>query len=602
MNQIYNAIENYINSNGRYALQVDGHWGSGKTYFIKNIVEKKLYDDKSKFIYFSLYGYDSLVELKKELMLTIASNIKYAKSIKGLNLISKSRQLSEDNLTLNSITLVSNIILSQLQKATLKNTDKKIVIVIDDLERCSKNINISDLFGFISTELLEKLSFKVLVISNSNEIEEKNYRKIKEKVIGRTITFSHDKSMIGDILLNKSESSFIKKKIDWILDILTVTYSDFALLNLRTLFSIIDNYEFIEDKFKKQISELPFEKQNKIKESLFLNVFVLTNEYKLGKISLKDLPELKEIDYKRSFWIFDTPNPDKLEDRLHITYHGINQHFDSSILYAFVIANYVLCGIWEDDNYVAKWIETFFPIEVNESFEELRNFRRLTDEEIEGLQRKVVHDVVEKNYSHKELISIYILLTQFKNIELLFIEDSNLLIIEQKIIDSIDRVADQNVILERIEDEIRFSGIRETEFGKRIETTIQSFRDKNLAKKNLRLITAIFQDDRQAIENIKNYTSSPEIQIFKYILENNHMESFLICKKNKADLLNSYINSNYLRISNSRDYHHTEIPDIIDLRESIEQRVSELKLDKVDLYKINQLLRTLSKLEEHLKL
>lgn len=602
MNQIYNAIENYINSNDRYALQVDGHWGSGKTYFIKNIVEKKLYDDKSKFIYFSLYGYDSLVELKKELMLTIASNIKYAKSIKGLNLISKSRQLSEDNLTLNSITLVSNIILSQLQKATLKNTDKKIVIVIDDLERLSKNIDISDLFGFISTELLEKLSFKVLVISNSNEIEEKNYRKIKEKVIGRTITFSHDKSMIGDILLNKSESSFIKRKIDWILDILTVTYSDFSLLNLRTLFSIIDNYEFIEDKFKKQISELPFEKQNKIKESLFLNVFVLTNEYKLGKISLKDLPELKEIDYKRSFWIFDTPNPDKLEDRLHITYHGINQHFDSSILYAFIIANYVLCGIWEGDDYVAKWTDIFFPIEVNESFEELRNFRRLTDEEIEGLQRKVVHDVVEKNYSHKELISIYILLTQFKNIELLFIEDSNLLIIEQKIIDSIDRVADQNVILERIEDEIRFSGIRDTEFGKRIETTIQNIRDDNLVKKNLKLIDAIFLDDRQTIKNIIDYTSSSELQIFKYILENGYLESFITCKKNRADLLNSYINSNYLRISNSRDYHHTEIPDIIDLRESIEQRVSELKLDKVDLYKINQLLRTLSKLEEHLKL
>lgn len=511
------------------------------------------------------------------------------------------KKVSADDIKINSISFISELILNNLSKRNLGNTDKKFVIVIDDLERCSKNINISDLFGFILTELLEKLSFKVLVISNSNEIEEKNYGKIKEKVIGRTITFSHDKSMIGDILLNKSRSSFIKSKINWILDILTVVYSDFSLLNLRTLFSIVDNYEFVEDKLENKISELSFEKKNKIKESLFLNVFVLTNEYKLGRISLKDLPELKEIDYQRSFWIFDTPNLEKLEDRLHITYHGVHPYFDRSILYAFVIANYVLCGIWEGDDYVAKWTDTFFPIEVNESFEELRNFRRLTDDEIEELQRKVVNDVVEKNYSHKQLISIYILLTQFKNIELLFIEDSNLLIIEQKIIDTIDGASDRDDILEKMEDEVRFSGIRETEFGKRIETTIQNIRDDNLVKKNLKLIDAIFLDDRQTIKNISDYTSSSELQIFKYILENGYLESFITCKKNRADLLNSYINSNYLRTSNSRYYHHAEVPDVIRLRERVGQRVSESELDKVDLYKINQLIRTLSELEKHLK-
>lgn len=85
MNQMYNAIENYINSNDRYALQIDGHWGSGKTYFIRNTVEKKLSDDKSKFIYFSLYGYDSLAELKKELMITIVSEVQYKKQLKTLH-------------------------------------------------------------------------------------------------------------------------------------------------------------------------------------------------------------------------------------------------------------------------------------------------------------------------------------------------------------------------------------------------------------------------------------------------------------------------------------------------------------------------------------
>lgn len=41
MDYITNAIDNYLDNKEPYALQIDGEWGSGKTFFIKNYSEKQ---------------------------------------------------------------------------------------------------------------------------------------------------------------------------------------------------------------------------------------------------------------------------------------------------------------------------------------------------------------------------------------------------------------------------------------------------------------------------------------------------------------------------------------------------------------------------------
>ncbi|EGO7571807.1 chromosomal replication initiator DnaA, partial [Enterococcus faecalis] len=42
MNNLTQIIDNYLQSEEPYALQIDGEWGVGKTYFIKNNVIDKL--------------------------------------------------------------------------------------------------------------------------------------------------------------------------------------------------------------------------------------------------------------------------------------------------------------------------------------------------------------------------------------------------------------------------------------------------------------------------------------------------------------------------------------------------------------------------------
>ncbi len=71
MNPYIESILKYIsNSNIHQALLIDGEWGSGKTYFIKENLMKNLEskaDDGSrltiKYGYISLFGIDSLSKL-----------------------------------------------------------------------------------------------------------------------------------------------------------------------------------------------------------------------------------------------------------------------------------------------------------------------------------------------------------------------------------------------------------------------------------------------------------------------------------------------------------------------------------------------------------
>ncbi|HDH4926193.1 TPA: chromosomal replication initiator DnaA, partial [Staphylococcus aureus] len=40
MEKLNEAIKNYIDSDGLFALFIDGQWGVGKTYYIKNKILK----------------------------------------------------------------------------------------------------------------------------------------------------------------------------------------------------------------------------------------------------------------------------------------------------------------------------------------------------------------------------------------------------------------------------------------------------------------------------------------------------------------------------------------------------------------------------------
>jgi len=70
-NKIEEQVKAYIDRpNTDYAVLINGEWGTGKTYFITNVIDwKDLCGTDKKIIYISLNGLSSLEEIKKYLFI-----------------------------------------------------------------------------------------------------------------------------------------------------------------------------------------------------------------------------------------------------------------------------------------------------------------------------------------------------------------------------------------------------------------------------------------------------------------------------------------------------------------------------------------------------
>lgn len=69
---IREAIWDYLKSDtSEYALLLNGKWGSGKTYFWKNVIEKHLgseLEGENQIVYISLYGISSVREIETKIL------------------------------------------------------------------------------------------------------------------------------------------------------------------------------------------------------------------------------------------------------------------------------------------------------------------------------------------------------------------------------------------------------------------------------------------------------------------------------------------------------------------------------------------------------
>ena len=84
-NEVVKAIREYIDNHiYNYAVLIDGQWGCGKTYFIKNILMKELSDhieqnknqDYKNIIYISLYGIKNTNEISKQIYVNVIDKTK----------------------------------------------------------------------------------------------------------------------------------------------------------------------------------------------------------------------------------------------------------------------------------------------------------------------------------------------------------------------------------------------------------------------------------------------------------------------------------------------------------------------------------------------
>lgn len=206
---------------------IKGEWGIGKTYFLR----KKYLCDK-KHIYISLFGLDSIEEIKIEIYSKLNKVLNFIKN--GINRIKG----SSINLPFTSISIpyLENDIENAIEKKCKK---EKFIIVIDDLERKSSNIKMEAILGIIESISNIKNSL-IIVVANENKINEKEksiYLNFSEKVIQKIYNVDrYSYTAIDKILKNSIDTIDIDKKLKKIISSATLEiFNSNYVNNLRTL-------------------------------------------------------------------------------------------------------------------------------------------------------------------------------------------------------------------------------------------------------------------------------------------------------------------------------------------------------------------------------
>lgn len=177
------------------ALLLNGTWGSGKTFYIKNSLIPYLRRNSKKAVYISMYGIQNTEALSK----AIFTESYFQK----LNTKGGTISIGIAKTVLKGIASYFNVDIDggtkEIKKLSKFVNLKEKLLIIDDLERHDSSFNIIEILGFINN-LCENDGVKVLLVCDENsllkfglnESDSEKYKSIKEKTIGDTIYFFPD--------------------------------------------------------------------------------------------------------------------------------------------------------------------------------------------------------------------------------------------------------------------------------------------------------------------------------------------------------------------------------------------------------------------------
>ena len=175
--QIKDEVLRYLKDQTyNYAVLIDGEWGSGKTYFVKNtlmpvIVEQEEQSTNRKIKYISLYGCKCMADVQENIAWSFAENAR--EKIKDKANWGDTGEKVSGNILLSSKKIGNAILKKFLPETSLYEITSdwlnlgSFIFVFDDLERCDCPLN--EVFGFLN-ELVEHENTKVIIIANEKEL------------------------------------------------------------------------------------------------------------------------------------------------------------------------------------------------------------------------------------------------------------------------------------------------------------------------------------------------------------------------------------------------------------------------------------------------
>lgn len=270
--------------NPEYAILLKGKWGCGKTWFVKEFMQKMIEEEnvnEKEIMYISAFGAKDIDDLYLRFFQALYP-IKSSPLIKYGGRVIKSFAENKIGISFGEV------------ENKIKSEDlKKRLVIIDDIER--SDISPTYLFGGLS-ELIIEDNVRVIFIANEEEYKEKfkgekqNYERIREKIIGYTVEILPN--------LDKAIDSFIKEfgldeDIDGVKDIIINVMNKLGISNLRVVRQAIQSYEYIF----RCIEDLCDESYKKELIELYLVLFL---QYSCGELKRENIKEAIISYYKNS--------------------------------------------------------------------------------------------------------------------------------------------------------------------------------------------------------------------------------------------------------------------------------------------------------------
>ncbi len=283
-----------LSSPPEYAVLLKGEWGSGKTWLIEKSLER-LEADGGKYIYVSLYGLTNYKEIEN-IFFTQLHPVLSSKFMKLGGKFAKGLLKATVKVDMNGDDQADGSISSSVPDIDLSdyfNNKKGFVLVFDDLERCS--ININDLLGYIN-HFVEHQGFKVIIIANEKVILDKQsrgdnseqveliYKDIKEKLIGETFEVKADLKGALDEFISNFESKKVLKFYNEQKSLISSLYIESLYDNLRHLKRALWGFE----RFYQILSE-KVKSSNQLQIDLLKLYLVYSFEIKSGTLLAENL-------------------------------------------------------------------------------------------------------------------------------------------------------------------------------------------------------------------------------------------------------------------------------------------------------------------------
>ena len=272
-----------------YAIMIDAPWGAGKTYAINAWLAGKQH------CFVSLFGVASIAGIEEALFnrLLAKSDVKVPTGVsKALEDVTKKFTGATIDLT------------GFHRQQVMKGLPR--LLVFDDLERALMPAPalLAALNRFVEHETKQ-----VILIANELELDKSDdYRKWREKVVGRTITLKPETDSAFEAILASSAAGDSKDFLSAHRDLILTVFQDSQTANLRRLRQSVIEFTELHMKLPASIRDMASGMSYLLASFLALSI-----AYQSGEITKDDLLQQRQIGTKASRENISGPPQSKLQ-------------------------------------------------------------------------------------------------------------------------------------------------------------------------------------------------------------------------------------------------------------------------------------------------